>query len=40
VEAEERVTDASLAVDEPTLEVLNLSFGDRCPVRRLRTTRG
>jgi len=39
VEAEERVPDASLAVDEPTLEVLNLAFGDRCPVRRLRTTR-
>jgi len=40
VEAEEGVPDASLAVDEPTLEVLNLVFGDRCPVRRLRTTRG
>jgi len=26
------VPDASLAVDEPTLEVLNVAFGDRCPV--------
>ena len=40
MEHDEGVPDASLAVDEPAVQVLNVAFGDSCQVRRLRTTRG
>ena len=40
MELEEGMSDASLAVDEPAVQVLNVAFGDTCQVRRLRDTRG
>ena len=39
-EEENGVPAAALAVDLFTVQVLRVAFGDRCSVRRLRTTRG